>query len=257
MTNLTRPKKTTCRATTYPKPEVATDEGGDLRGRMTVYPYGYQRPEQGAGMGMGTMLTWDEMMTKKTVYNLHPEVRRRFHALIERPPRRRPARLAAPVGGSSRTRRRPDSPQPGNSWHESCPVSPQSPRRRSPIDTVPNISWSWMEEHSGSFGFRTSATSTSRGTSNRQSSRRPAVSPPSCRPCRRGICQANWRVNWQPRDEILAGIDAVENKVDALAAEFDTFREREFKRDQEERQRDREEAAEWRAAVSAVLESLG
>ena len=60
----------------------------------TRFPYGYKPPEGRVGpQGMGTMLTWDEMLTKTTVYNMHPEVQRRFHALIAlRQPSRRSAR---------------------------------------------------------------------------------------------------------------------------------------------------------------------
>ena len=38
---------------------------------------------------------------------------------------------------------RPGSPNPGNSWHESCPVDPASATALA-IDTVPDISWDWM-----------------------------------------------------------------------------------------------------------------
>jgi peptidoglycan hydrolase-like protein with peptidoglycan-binding domain len=118
------------------------------------YPYGYA----GNPQGMGTLLTWDQMMTKKTCYYLHPEVLRRFHALIEYG-----ASLAVPLGVGTGWRVQPTNPDgsakpgfasPGNSWHESCPVSPQSASAFA-IDTVPNISWDWMESNCGKYGFRT------------------------------------------------------------------------------------------------------
>jgi hypothetical protein len=118
------------------------------------YPYGYASPPGGGPQGMGTMLTWEEMLTKKSVYNLHFEVKRRFHALIETA-----AKVGVPLGVGTGWRVQPNPPppgfaKPGNSWHESCPVSPQSATALA-IDTVPNVSWPWMEEHCGSFGFRT------------------------------------------------------------------------------------------------------
>ena len=121
---------------------------------MTVFPYGYASPPGGGPQGMGTMLTWDQMMTKKTVYNLHPEVRRRFYALINAA-----ATVGVPLGVGTGWRVQPNPPppgfaKPGNSWHESCPVSPHSASALA-IDTVPNVSWAWMEDHCGSFGFRT------------------------------------------------------------------------------------------------------
>lgn len=113
------------------------------------YPYGYS-----ASGGGGVMLTWSEMMTKKTVYNLHPEVQRRFHALIEYA-----ASCGVPLGVGTGWRVQPDPPppgfaKPGNSWHESCPCSPQTATALA-IDTVPNASWPWMEDHCAAYGLRT------------------------------------------------------------------------------------------------------
>lgn len=120
---------------------------------MTTYPFGYARPPSGGPQGMGTMLTWEQMMTKKTVYNLHPEVRRRFHALIEYG-----ASKGVPLGVGTGWRVQPNPPppgfaKPGNSWHESCPVSPQSPTAFA-IDTVPNVSWDWLGRNCAAFGLR-------------------------------------------------------------------------------------------------------
>jgi hypothetical protein len=103
---------------------------------------------------MGTLLTWDEMMTKSTVKNLHPEVQRRLKAMIEAA-----HALGVPLGVGTGWRVQPDPPppgfaKPGNSWHESVPVAPTSSTALG-IDTVPSVSWQWMEEHCGKFGFRT------------------------------------------------------------------------------------------------------
>jgi hypothetical protein len=117
---------------------------------MTTFPYGYA----GSPQGMGTMLTWDQMMTKSTVYNLHPEVRRRFKALIEFA-----ATKGVHLGVGTGWRVQPSPPppgfaQPGNSWHESCPVNPVSPTALA-IDTVCDVSWNWMEQNCAAYGFRT------------------------------------------------------------------------------------------------------
>jgi hypothetical protein len=103
---------------------------------------------------MGTLLTWEQMLTRITVRNLHPEVQRRFHALILFA-----YNVGVPLGCGTGWRVQPNPPpagfaKPGNSWHESCPVSPSS-QTAFAIDTVPAPSWPWMEEHCGNFGFRT------------------------------------------------------------------------------------------------------
>jgi len=108
------------------------------------FPFGYN----------GKRLTWDQMMTQSTVNRLHPEVRRRLKALIEHA-----ASQGRPLGVGTGWRVQPNPPppgfaKPGNSWHESCPVSPASPTALA-IDTVLASSWPWMEEHCGAFGFRT------------------------------------------------------------------------------------------------------
>ena len=84
------------------------EEIPEVRGQLMVqrFPYGYARPSGGGGpMGMGTMLTWDQMMTKKTVYNLHPEVRRRLKALIEHAASRK-----VPLGVGTGWRVQPNPP---------------------------------------------------------------------------------------------------------------------------------------------------
>lgn len=120
---------------------------------MTTFPYGYTKDANGV-MGMGTQLTWDQMMTKKSVNHLHPEVQRRFHALIDYA-----ASCGVPLGVGTGWRTQPNPPppgfaKPGNSWHESCPVDPNSATAMA-IDTVPAPSWPWMEINCGAFGFRT------------------------------------------------------------------------------------------------------
>jgi len=119
-----------------------------------TYPYGYARPPGGGEQGMGTMLTWAEMMTKITVQMMHPEVRRRFKALIEFA-----ASQGVPLGVGTAWRVQPDPPppgfaKPGNSWHESCPTKPTSATALA-IDTVPQSSWPWMEKNCAAYGFRT------------------------------------------------------------------------------------------------------
>ena len=117
---------------------------------MNRYPFGYS----GTPAGMGTMLTWDEMMQKKTVRLLHPEFLRRFKAFIEFA-----ASCGVPLGVGEAWRVQPNPPppgfaKPGNSWHESCPCSPESATALA-IDTVPDTSWNWMENNIGLYGMKT------------------------------------------------------------------------------------------------------
>lgn len=121
---------------------------------VILFPFGYQRPPDGGPQGMGNMISWPQMMQKSTVRNLHPEVQRRFYALIHAA-----SAVGVPLGVGTGWRVQPNPPppgfaKPGNSWHESCPVSPTSATAYA-IDTVPNVSWDWMEAHCGNFGFRT------------------------------------------------------------------------------------------------------
>jgi Putative peptidoglycan binding domain len=125
---------------------------------VTVFPYGYKRPPEGGPQGMGTLLTWDQMMTKTTVNKLHPEVRRRFRALIEEA-----ARQGISLGCGTGWRIQPTDPNggvlpgfsaPGNSYHEGFPANGVAGDALA-IDTVPNISWTWMERNCRAYGFRT------------------------------------------------------------------------------------------------------
>ena len=101
------------------------------------------------------MLTWEQMLTKTTVNRLHPEVLRRFHALIARRLRRPACRSgSAPAGGCSRSatgRVRHTRATRGTSPVRCNPASPTALA----IDTVPNISWDWMHAHCGAYGLRT------------------------------------------------------------------------------------------------------
>jgi hypothetical protein len=103
---------------------------------------------------MGTMLTYEQMCARASFYNLHPEVQRRFKALIEFA-----ASQGVPLGIGTGWRVQPNPPppgfaKPGNSWHESCPVAPSTPTALA-IDTVPDVSWQWMQDNCAAYGFRT------------------------------------------------------------------------------------------------------
>lgn len=109
-----------------------------------TYPFAYG----------STMLTMAEYETKETVYNLHPELWSRFKALMEYG-----YTQGVPLGVGTGWRIQPDPPpagfaQPGNSWHESCPVSPTSATALA-IDAVLEQSWPWMEANCALYGLRT------------------------------------------------------------------------------------------------------
>ena len=112
-----------------------------------TFPFGYARPPNGGPQGMGTMLTWEQMLTKPTVNLLHPEVQRRFNALIEA------ARRGCSVGGRHRLAG-PAEPAAGRVRQARqlvarvLPGVAESPTALA-IDTVPNISWDWMHVHCG------------------------------------------------------------------------------------------------------------
>ena len=116
----------------------------------TTFPYGYA----GSPAGMGTLLTWDQMMTKSTVYKLHPEVQRRLRALMEGA-----AAAGVPLGPGTGWRVQPNPPppgfaKPGNSYHEGFPADGVSGNAMA-IDMVPNVSWNWMQANCAAYGFRT------------------------------------------------------------------------------------------------------
>jgi hypothetical protein len=125
----------------------------------TVFPFGYS----GDPAGTGVYLTWSQMMTRITVNKLHPEVLRRVRAFFEYA-----SSEGVPLGVGTGWRIQPNPPppgfaKPGNSWHESVPVSPSSATALA-IDTVPASSWAWMEQpfrhdtrvtNCAAFGLRT------------------------------------------------------------------------------------------------------
>ena len=119
---------------------------------MTTFPYGYRANAAGV-LGLGDMLTWEQMMTKSTVNKLHPEARRRFKALIFDA-----AAKGVPLGCGTGWRiqptNKPGFASPGNSYHEGFPADGVSGNALA-IDTVPNISWDWMENNCARFGLRT------------------------------------------------------------------------------------------------------
>ena len=119
---------------------------------MIRYPYGYAAGPTGV-LGMGTMLTWAEMMTKTTVNKLNPEAQRRFKALIEHA-QKQGVPLGPGTGWRVQPVNKPGFAAPGNSYHEGFPANGTSGGALA-IDTVPNISWNWMEANCARFGFRT------------------------------------------------------------------------------------------------------
>lgn len=114
------------------------------------FPYGYARPAGGGPQGMGTLLTWDEMMLRTTMHGLQPEVLDRFYSLIHSA-----AAVGIPLGcGTGWRETQPDAAgfaKNGNSNHQSF----NPPKNAVAIDTVPNISWDWMEANAKFHGFRT------------------------------------------------------------------------------------------------------
>jgi peptidoglycan hydrolase-like protein with peptidoglycan-binding domain len=117
-----------------------------------TFPYGYSK--DGAGvLGMGTMLTVEQYALKRTVYLLHPEVWRRFSALM----------LFAltenvHLGVGTGWRVQPNPPPkgfapPGNSNHEGFPADGVTGGAIA-IDTVPAPSWPWMEAHLKAYGLK-------------------------------------------------------------------------------------------------------
>ena len=117
-----------------------------------TYPYGYAK--DGAGVaGMGTMLTIPQLELKQTVYKLHPEMWRRYKALMEYALK---CGIYLGVGTGWRVQPNPPPPgfaPPGNSNHEGFPADGVSGGAIA-IDTVCNVSWSWMEMHLKAYGLK-------------------------------------------------------------------------------------------------------
>jgi len=102
---------------------------------------------------MGTMLTIEQYQTRRTVYNLHPEFWRRYSALMQYA-----LTQGVHLGVGTGWRIQPNPPPtgfaaPGNSNHEGFPADGVSGGAVA-IDTVPNLSWPWMEERLASYGLR-------------------------------------------------------------------------------------------------------
>ena len=109
-----------------------------------TYPYGYTKDGNGVA-GMGTMLTIEQLETKKTVYKLNPEFWRRFKALIQFALTQG---VYLGVGTGWRIQPNPPPPgfaAPGNSNHEGFPADGVTGGAVA-IDTVPQASWTWMEQ---------------------------------------------------------------------------------------------------------------
>lgn len=114
-----------------------------------TFPYGYRKDENGV-MGMGTMLSRSELESQNTVAKLDPEFWRRCITMFEAA-----ARDKIPLGVGTGWRIQPNPPPagfapPGNSNHEGFMDD-----EAVAIDTVPNTSWNWMEQHCAAYGLRT------------------------------------------------------------------------------------------------------
>ena len=119
----------------------------------TAFPSGY----------VGAVRTWDQLMTMKTIWNLHPEVRRRVLALMTA------AHTAGiPLGPGTGWRKQPTNPDGsgrsgfacrGNSYHEGFATPGVRPNGSNDsgamaLDMVPSSSWPWMDAHCHLYGFR-------------------------------------------------------------------------------------------------------
>lgn len=110
---------------------------------MTTYPYGYGSDR----------LTRAQLEQLTTVNKLHPEMWRRYFALIDFA-----ASKGVPLGVGCGWRIQPTNagPQfapPGNSNHEGFPANGTAGGAVA-IDTVPTSSWDWMEGNLAKFGLR-------------------------------------------------------------------------------------------------------
>lgn len=107
-----------------------------------LYSYGYQ----------GTVLTEAQLNTKATWIYLHPEMRRRalamFNHMLDRG-----VQIGIGTGWRVQPVNKPGFAPPGNSWHESVPVSPRTPTALA-IDVVPAAAWKHMEPILADFHLR-------------------------------------------------------------------------------------------------------
>ena len=117
-----------------------------------TYPYGYNK--DGAGVaGMGTMLTIPQLELKRTVYLLHPEVWRRYKALMMYALTQG---VYLGVGTGWRVQPaivKPGFAPPGNSNHEGFPADGVTGGAIA-IDTVCAPSWNWMEQNLKRYGLK-------------------------------------------------------------------------------------------------------
>jgi len=117
-----------------------------------TFPYGYAKDGDGV-LGMGTALTIAQLELKATVYKLHPELWRRFKALMQAA-----QRVGVPLGVGTGWRVQPNPPPagfapPGNSNHEGFPADGVTGGAVA-IDTVPQPSWGWMEQNLKAYGLK-------------------------------------------------------------------------------------------------------
>lgn len=107
----------------------------------TTYPYGY-----------GSQRVTEAQLKQKTTFSrLHPEMQRRFIALM-RHMKKKGVDLGVGTGWRVQPTNKPGFAAPGNSWHEGVPVS--SKANALAIDTVPASSWNAMEVELSKFGLR-------------------------------------------------------------------------------------------------------
>ena len=103
--------------------------------------------------GYGTsMMTMAEIEAKTTVNKLHPELWRRFKALIESA-HTQVARGVVTGGGCNRIRPHPGSPHPATPGMN--PARATRRRRRVRDRHRPHRSWHWMEANCADYGIRT------------------------------------------------------------------------------------------------------
>ena len=117
-----------------------------------TFPYGYAKDGDGV-LGMGTALTIAQLELKQTVYKLHPELWRRYKALMQAA-----QRVGVPLGVGTGWRIQPKVVKPGfappgNSNHEGFPADGVTGGAIA-IDTVPQPSWGWMEQNLKAYGLK-------------------------------------------------------------------------------------------------------
>jgi len=181
------------------------------RRRGELYPHGYD----------GDMWPMERIEATKTVRLLHPEVWRRFRALMVYA---RSQGVQLGVGTGWRIQpvnpdgtAKPGFALPGNSNHEGFPADGESAGAIA-IDTVPEVSWPWMEKHLAAYGLRSFRIPSSWGYSGRREDWHvQAIEAPASR---------NWRTEpWVlptfnlPEDiEVITDTDRAAIVTDVMAA---------------------------------------